>query len=133
MPGVMIPAADTRANLLESALNLFAAYGYDGVGVQQICDAAGVTKPTLYHYFGSKRGVLETLMDARLSALHAALAKAAAPTDDLPPRWLKSPARRLVSPVKSRRSIGSTSRCGSPPSRARPTGSGRRATSGTSR
>ncbi len=79
----MIPAADTRANLLESALNLFAAYGYDGVGVQQICDAAGVTKPTLYHYFGSKRGVLETLMDARLSALHAGLAKAAAPSDDL--------------------------------------------------
>jgi TetR/AcrR family transcriptional regulator len=79
----MIPAADTRANLLESALNLFAAYGYDGVGVQQICEAAGVTKPTLYHYFGSKRGLLETLMDARLGALHAALAMAAAPADDL--------------------------------------------------
>jgi len=49
---------DTRAELLDRALDLFAAYGYDGVGVQQICNAAGVTKPTLYHHFGSKRGIL---------------------------------------------------------------------------
>lgn len=74
---------DTRAELLDRALELFAAYGYDGVGVQQICDAAGVTKPTLYHHFGSKRGVLETLMDERLGALHAALAAVAAPKGEL--------------------------------------------------
>jgi AcrR family transcriptional regulator len=70
---------DTRKELLDRALELFAAYGYDGVGVQQICNAAGVTKPTLYHHFGSKRGLLQTLMEARLEALHAALAEAAAP------------------------------------------------------
>ena len=44
---------DTRAELLDGALDLFAAYGYDGVGVQQICNAAGVAKPTLYHHFGA--------------------------------------------------------------------------------
>ena len=29
--------------------------GYDAVGVQEIVDTAGITKPTLYYYFGSKR------------------------------------------------------------------------------
>ncbi len=51
-----------RAELLDRALELFAAYGYDGAGVQQICSAAGVAKPTLYHHFGSKRGLIERLM-----------------------------------------------------------------------
>ena len=74
---------DTRAELLDRALDLFAAYGYDGVGVQQICAAAGVTKPTLYHHFGSKRGLLERLMEARLEALHAALREGGAAPGDL--------------------------------------------------
>ncbi len=74
---------DTRAELLARALDLFAAYGYDGVGVQQICAAAGVTKPTLYHHFGSKRGLLERLMELRLEALHAALQQGGAPHSEL--------------------------------------------------
>ena len=49
---------DNRQAILDSALTLFYEKGYDAVGVQQIVDAAGVTKPTLYYYFGSKQGLL---------------------------------------------------------------------------
>jgi TetR/AcrR family transcriptional regulator len=70
---------DTRAELLDRALDLIASHGYDGVGVQQICAAAGVTKPTLYHRFGSKRGLLEMLMDEKLAPLLQALDAEAAP------------------------------------------------------
>ena len=55
---------DNRSKILSCALKLFSARGYDAVGVQEIVDAAGITKPTLYHYFGSKRGLLETLLAA---------------------------------------------------------------------
>ena len=72
----MIHATPTRAILLEHALRLFSAYGYEGVGVQQICNAAGVGKPTLYHYFGSKLGLLETLLKEGLAPLHEALERA---------------------------------------------------------
>lgn len=75
---------DKRADLLSGALKLFAAYGYDGVGVQQIVEAAGVTKPTLYHYFGNKLGLLEVLLDEQLEDLHAALKRAAEYRHDLP-------------------------------------------------
>lgn len=71
----------TRTTLLKTALDLFAAQGYDGVGVQQICDSVGVGKPTLYHYFGSKRGLLETLLEEQLAPLHKALDDAAAQED----------------------------------------------------
>jgi TetR/AcrR family transcriptional regulator len=53
---------DNRQRLLDVALNLFSQRGYDAVGVQEIVEAAGVTKPTLYHYFDSKRGLLDALL-----------------------------------------------------------------------
>lgn len=75
---------DNRANLLACALERFAARGYDAVGVQEIVDAAAVTKPTLYHYFGSKQGLLEALLAEHFAPLLAAVAQAAAYRGDLP-------------------------------------------------
>lgn len=54
---------DNRTKLIYAALKLFAAYGYDAVGVQQIVEEVGVTKPTLYHYFQSKLGLFEALIE----------------------------------------------------------------------
>ncbi|HEV2529995.1 MAG TPA: helix-turn-helix domain-containing protein [Thermomicrobiales bacterium] len=68
---------DNRTAILERAEELFARSGYDGVGVQEIVSAAGVTKPTLYHHFGSKRGLLETLLRERLSPWLSELESAA--------------------------------------------------------
>ncbi len=50
---------ENKENLLTCARDLFYARGYDAVGIQEIVDAAGVTKPTMYYYFGSKKGLLE--------------------------------------------------------------------------
>ena len=48
--------------ILSTALDLFAIKGYDATSVREICEAAGITKPTLYHFFGSKDGVLQALV-----------------------------------------------------------------------
>jgi len=53
---------NNRDIILENALVLFASYGYDATGIQEICDQSGITKPTLYHYFKSKRGLMEALL-----------------------------------------------------------------------
>lgn len=75
---------DNRALILARALELFSARGYDAVGVQEICEAAAVTKPTLYHYFGSKRGVLDALVHERATPLLDDLRDATAYSNDLP-------------------------------------------------
>ena len=46
---------DRRQEILLVASDLFAHRGYDGVGVRQIADAAGILGGSLYHHFQSKR------------------------------------------------------------------------------
>jgi AcrR family transcriptional regulator len=70
-------AMENRENLLKCALELFALNGYDAVGVQTISDAAGIKKPTLYHYFGSKSGLLNTLLQENLEPFFLELTAAA--------------------------------------------------------
>ena len=52
-----------KDDMLSAALRLFTANGYENVGIQKIVEAVGVKKPTLYHYFGSKQGLLVTLLE----------------------------------------------------------------------
>jgi AcrR family transcriptional regulator len=47
--------------LLAEATRLFAERGYDRTSVQEIVEAAGVTKGALYHYFGSKDDLLHEI------------------------------------------------------------------------
>lgn len=75
---------DNRSKILICALQLFAARGYDAVGVQEIVEAAGITKPTLYHYFGSKQGLLDTLLTEHFAEMYTAVEQAARYQHDLP-------------------------------------------------
>ena len=75
---------DNRSNILDQALELFAQRGYEAVGVAEIVAAAGVTKPTLYHYFGSKQGLLQVLVQERFQDMWAQVRPAAEYQGDLP-------------------------------------------------
>ncbi|MFC4906622.1 TetR/AcrR family transcriptional regulator [Actinomadura gamaensis] len=44
--------------LVAVATRLFAEKGYEGTSVQEIVEAAGVTKGAMYHYYGSKDELL---------------------------------------------------------------------------
>jgi AcrR family transcriptional regulator len=54
---------DNRQKILDTALSLFSRKGFESVGIQEICTECTITKPTLYHYFGSKRGLLDALFE----------------------------------------------------------------------
>ena len=45
----------SRQRILDAALRLFAQHGYGGVSLQQIADAVGLHKATLFHHFDGKQ------------------------------------------------------------------------------
>ena len=47
-----------KERLLRVATRLFARHGFESTSVQDIVDAAGVTKGAMYHYYGSKDDLL---------------------------------------------------------------------------
>ncbi len=47
---------ETRARILDAALELFAASGFDGASTRTIAEQAGVNLPAIQYYFGSKEG-----------------------------------------------------------------------------
>lgn len=48
-----------KQTLLELAIATIDESGETGIRVSQIVESAGVTIPTLYHYFGSREGLIE--------------------------------------------------------------------------
>lgn len=50
---------ESRSRILEAAERLFAARGYEAVGIQDILDQLGISKGAFYHHFESKSALLE--------------------------------------------------------------------------
>lgn len=73
-----LPAARRRRQLLDVALDQFAARGFHATSMVEIAEAAGVTKPVLYQHFASKRQLYLELLDDVGSQLMDAIGKATA-------------------------------------------------------
>lgn len=56
-----------KERLLHVATRLFARHGFEGTSVQDIVDAAGVTKGAMYHYYDSKDDLLYEVYHQLLS------------------------------------------------------------------
>jgi len=54
---------NTKERLLSSALDLIYARSYGNVGVQDLCEHAGVKKGSFYHFFPSKRDLTLAALD----------------------------------------------------------------------
>jgi AcrR family transcriptional regulator len=76
------PAAG-RGRIVREARGLFTAHGYAAVSMQQIADAAGVNKATLYHHFRDKEDLFLTIVREELGRVRAAIAAALAPRGTL--------------------------------------------------
>jgi len=75
--GARLPRHARRAQLLESALDVFAAQGYHAAAMDDIAAKAGVSKPVLYQHFPGKfelyLALLESACDAIIENTRAAL------------------------------------------------------------
>lgn len=64
----------TASLIVERAAELFAKKGFSGTSIREIAEAAGVTKPTLYYYFGSKEGLIRHIIGGVMAGLADSMA-----------------------------------------------------------
>ena len=69
---------ERRRQLFDVALRLFAGRGYESTTMDEIAEAAGVTKPLLYQHFSSKRALYLELVDSVAEELLAEIGAATA-------------------------------------------------------
>ncbi|WP_083913630.1 TetR/AcrR family transcriptional regulator [Nocardia concava] len=75
---------DKRSVIIEAATTVFLEFGYERTSVETVAEVAGVSKQTIYNYFGDKR----TLFRVVLAGVRAAADTA----EELDPRLLRDPA-----------------------------------------
>jgi AcrR family transcriptional regulator len=72
---------ERRRQLLDAGAALFAEQAYEEISMRDIAQAAGVSKPLLYHYFGSKTELFKAAIAESAAELQAAIE----PTGDANP------------------------------------------------
>jgi AcrR family transcriptional regulator len=73
-----MPAAERRQAILDAAMEAFATRGYHGTSIDDVAQAAGISKALIYEHFASKRDLHVTLIGAHAQELFARLAAGAA-------------------------------------------------------
>ena len=71
-----------REQILDVAIDVFGRSGYFGASMNDIADAAGVTKPVLYQHFDSKSDLYSALIEEVGNRMLEAIAKATANRTD---------------------------------------------------
>ncbi|HSH11702.1 MAG TPA: TetR/AcrR family transcriptional regulator, partial [Ilumatobacter sp.] len=78
MSSPRLTADARREQILDVAINVFGRAGYYGASMNDIAEAAGVTKPVLYQHFDSKSDLYRALLDEVGARLLDAISKATA-------------------------------------------------------
>jgi AcrR family transcriptional regulator len=77
-----MPRRERRAQLMESALEVFVAQGYHAAAMDDIAERAGVSKPVLYQHFPGKLDLYLALLDQSCDAIIENCRRALESTDD---------------------------------------------------
>ncbi|MGA6203776.1 TetR/AcrR family transcriptional regulator [Nocardia testacea] len=62
---------DTKRAILDAAVRLFVAKGYEETSLREVADAVGITKPSLYYHYASKLDLLVAIVNPLLDDLRA--------------------------------------------------------------
>lgn len=68
------PRGDTRARILDVALELFSEHGYEQTSLREIADRLGVTKAALYYHFKTKDDIVYGIVESMSAPIDEAIA-----------------------------------------------------------
>jgi TetR/AcrR family transcriptional repressor of nem operon len=89
---------DSRTRLLDAALHVIRSKGYSAARVEDICEAAGLTKGSFFHHFATKE-------DLALAAAEHFSALAESIFSTAPYQYLPNPLDRLLGYIDFRKAI----------------------------
>lgn len=69
---------NVRKLVRDAAIELFSRKGFSGTSMRELCDAAGITKPALYHYFPTKDGLFQYIVREALDGYREGMIRALA-------------------------------------------------------
>src|SRR5450631_1655998 len=90
MPRAGSTAGDTRARILDVALELVTERGYAGMSIRDLAERLGLTTAAMYYHFASKEALLDALvapLQDGLEELSTAAGSAGWPTPRWSPSW----------------------------------------------
>ena len=90
---------DTRERLLATAEELFATRGIDAVSVRDITEAADANTASINYHFGSKRGLIDAIVERRAEALGRRRAELLDELEGSDPVDLRAVTRAMVLPT----------------------------------
>jgi AcrR family transcriptional regulator len=67
------PRGDTRARILDVALELFSEHGYEQTSLREIADRLGVTKAALYYHFKTKDDIVYGIVESMSAPIDEAI------------------------------------------------------------
>jgi len=77
-PGGQTRGEDTRRRILNAALDLFGALGFEATTTRHLAERAGVNLPAIQYYFGSKEGLYRAVIQQIVDRITAEAAPVAA-------------------------------------------------------
>ncbi|WP_189044582.1 TetR/AcrR family transcriptional regulator [Micromonospora sonchi] len=77
-----LPRAVREQQMLDAAVRIFSRHGYHGASMDEIAEKAGISKPMVYAYLGSKEELFVACLHREGTRMMEAIAQAAVP--DLP-------------------------------------------------
>ena len=76
-PRKRLSAEDRREAILESALEVFSRRGYNGASIDDIAQAAGISKALIYEHFPSKKDLHVSLLETHVQEIFVRLSQTA--------------------------------------------------------
>jgi AcrR family transcriptional regulator len=101
----MTARSDQQRRVLDVAIGLFAEHGFDDVTMADIADTAGVARATVFNYFGSKHGLIETVTESVIVFYREMLDEALADETTSTPELMRRLYEEMGKGVESQRRL----------------------------
>ncbi|MBC7319685.1 TetR/AcrR family transcriptional regulator [bacterium] len=73
---------DTKKRIIDSAIECFSKYGYDGTSVNMICKSSGISKGSFFYYFPTKQSLFLEILNFWMQDVDRVMEETSSSSDD---------------------------------------------------